>query len=197
MEWVSMTEVEKSTVLSYMFGRHRAIQPTKRCSSDFNEQSIDYLIAQMIFEIEHIPMNRKVALRGAHQKCHKEEFSGTVFARFLRREGMNPKVYLDYTIVKFIDVVLTTFLCLCLNLKQLAAQRFINYWECRRQVFGPDKYALRMTLSEALCDDVTALETSHCRLLPFLDSSGRQLIFWDVHRNTKKNYSLESMVSAT
>lgn len=50
------------------------------------------------------------------------------------------------------------------------------YWVCRRELFGPDKYLLPMTLNEALRDDVAALEAGVYRLLPRLDSSGRQLV---------------------
>ena len=77
---------------------------------------------------------------------------------------------------------------------QLAAQRVANYWESRRQVFGPEKYLMRMALSEALCDDLTALETGFYCLLPHLDLSGRQIIYLEPHRHTKEGYTRESLV---
>lgn len=76
---------------------------------------------------------------------------------------------------------------------QLAAQRFVNYWNCRREVFGPDKYVLRMTLAGALKDDLVALKVGPYRLLPFKDISGRSLIYWEPHRHTRKGYSSTSL----
>jgi hypothetical protein len=70
----------------------------------------------------------------------------------------------------------------------------VNYWESRREVFGPNKFVLRMTLSEALRDDLVALQTCVVRLLPRLDESGRQLIFDDPCRHTRKGYTSDSMV---
>jgi hypothetical protein len=63
-------------------------------------------------------------------------------------------------------------------------------------VFGTEKFVLRMTLSEALRDDLVALEVCVCSLLPHLDSSGRQLLFWEVTRHTREGYTSESMVGA-
>jgi hypothetical protein len=79
--------------------------------------------------------------------------------------------------------------------EQLAAQRFVNYWESRREVFGPDKFVLRMTLSEALCDDITAIDACIARPLPRSDASGRQLLFMESLRHTREGYTSESMVS--
>ena len=61
-------------------------------------------------------------------------------------------------------------------------------------MFGPEKFTLPMTLSEALRDDLVALETCMLRLLPGLDTSGRQLLFWDPSRHTREGYTSESMV---
>jgi hypothetical protein len=79
-------------------------------------------------------------------------------------------------------------------LQQLGAQRFVNYWESRRQVFGPVKFVWRMTLSEALCDDLDAIETCVCRPLSNADASGRQLLLVSPGRHTRVGYSRESMV---
>jgi len=78
---------------------------------------------------------------------------------------------------------------------QLAAQRFVNYWESRREVFGEDKYLLPMTLSEALHDDLAAIEAGMFYLLPHLDLSGRALILFEPSRNTRNGYTLDSLVS--
>jgi hypothetical protein len=37
-------------------------------------------------------------------------------------------------------------------------------------MFGPDRFALRMALVEALYDDLVAVEAFLCRLLPRLDT---------------------------
>lgn len=78
---------------------------------------------------------------------------------------------------------------------QLAARRFVNYWESRCEVFGPEKYVQRMTLSEALRDDLTALEASVFSLLPKVDAAGRRLLLLHVARHTLEGYTSESLVS--
>jgi hypothetical protein len=80
-------------------------------------------------------------------------------------------------------------------MSQAGALRFVKYWESRREFFGPEKYLMSMTLSGALCDDLVALEAGLCCLLPRLDSSGRQLLFWHPCRDTRRGYTSESMVS--
>jgi len=79
--------------------------------------------------------------------------------------------------------------------EQLAAQRFVNYWQGRREVFGEGKYLLPMTLSGALRDDLAAIETGMYLLLPKKDLSGRQIIFMEPHRHTGEGYTPESLVS--
>ena len=61
-------------------------------------------------------------------------------------------------------------------------------------MFGQEKFALRMTLSDALCDDLVAIEACLCRLLPHLDTSGRQLLLLEPCRHTREGYTSESMV---
>jgi hypothetical protein len=70
----------------------------------------------------------------------------------------------------------------------------VNYWESRREVFGPDKFVLRMTLNEALRDDLAAVKACFFRPLPHLDASGRQLIFLEPSRHTREGYTSKSMV---
>jgi len=71
----------------------------------------------------------------------------------------------------------------------------VNYWERRKEVFGAQKYVMRMTLSEALCDDLVALEAGVYLLLPHADTSGRKLLYWEPHRHTRQGYTSESLVS--
>lgn len=77
---------------------------------------------------------------------------------------------------------------------QLAAERFVNYWECRREVFGADKYLMRMKLSEALRDDLVAIEAGLIMILPYVDVSGRRMIYVEPSRHTRQGYTSESMV---
>jgi hypothetical protein len=56
---------------------------------------------------------------------------------------------------------------------------------------------MRMTLSEALRDDLDAIVSGVFRLLPHLDQSGRQLLYLEPHRRSGEQYSSESFVSWT
>jgi len=71
----------------------------------------------------------------------------------------------------------------------------VNYWESRREVFGDEKYTMRMTLSGALRDDMVAVGVGMHRLLPKLDSFGRKIMFIEPHRHTRQGYTSESLVS--
>ena len=53
-----------------------------------------------------------------------------------------------------------------------------------------------MTLSEALRDDIAALEAGVFRLLPKPDAYGRPLLFLEVARHTLIGYTSESLVRA-
>lgn len=55
---------------------------------------------------------------------------------------------------------------------------------------------MRMTLAEALRDDLVALEAGLICRLPHLDLSGRQIIYAEPSRHTRHGYTSESMVSA-
>ena len=52
-----------------------------------------------------------------------------------------------------------------------------------------------MTLSEALRDDLTALETGFYCLLPNKDLSGRQILYLEPRRHSGTGYTSESLVS--
>lgn len=95
----------------------------------------------------------------------------------------------------FCDDLLFLIIPLCYLLPQLAAKRFVNYWRCRKQLFGPEKYLMRMTLGEALKDDLEAIEDGVFCLLPFKDSSGRQLLHLEPGRKSDGQYSSGSLVS--
>lgn len=69
----------------------------------------------------------------------------------------------------------------------------MKYWECRRKLFGDDKYMHRMTISEALRDDLDAVQDGVFCLLPIKDSSGRQLLHLEPGRKSD-GYSSDSLV---
>jgi hypothetical protein len=77
---------------------------------------------------------------------------------------------------------------------QMAAQRFVNYWTCRRQVFGTEKFTQPMTLSGALRDDLKALQRGVCRILPKPDASGRPILVFNPTLNTREGYDSDSLV---
>jgi len=72
----------------------------------------------------------------------------------------------------------------------------VKYWECRRDVFGPEKYVLRLTLSEALRGDLAALKAGVFRLLPHKDLNGRRLLFLEASRHSKVCCTTESLMRA-
>jgi hypothetical protein len=120
--------------------------------------------------IEMAPDEKKRALLEAQLQCEGDEFGDERLERFLRAEGMNAK---------------------------LAAQRFIRYWEDRKAVFGAEKFALPMTLSGALRDDLAAIEAAVYVQLPNRDTSGRQLLWMEPCRHSKDICTPESLVSFT
>lgn len=54
---------------------------------------------------------------------------------------------------------------------------------------------MRMTLGEALRDDIVALKSGVYALLPYRDASGRQILFGMPSKHTRDGYTSESMVS--
>ena len=62
-------------------------------------------------------------------------------------------------------------------------------------MFGPDKFTQRMTLSEALRDDVLALKAGVFTLLPNRDSSGRHLLHVNPKCHCRESFESASMVS--
>lgn len=60
-------------------------------------------------------------------------------------------------------------------------------------MFG-DKFALRMSLSEALSDDLVAIQAGVYSLLPH-DLSGRRILYIAQWRHTRKGYDTDSLVS--
>ena len=143
---------------------------TKRARNDLDEQFIDFIVKEMKVEIERLPKEKKEAWLEAQNKCRAEEFGDERLMQFLRCKGLNPKY---------------------------AAQRFVNYWEARQQLFGPEKYFQCMSLCEALRDDVAALEAGVYHLLPGPDLSGQPLLYSNFSCNTGTDYTTESLVRSS
>jgi hypothetical protein len=87
----------------------------------------------------------------------------------------------------------STLIC-CSFPIQLAARRFVDYWRRRRELFGPDKFHLPMTLNGALRDDTVALEAGVLVIVPSHDASGRPIVYYEAHRHTRVGYTRESLV---
>lgn len=170
LEKESLTNEEIADILADVFGKHCSVahHPNKKAKKDLDKESIDFLINFMRREIEKAPDENKQALLKAQEKCKADEFNDARLERFLRCEGMNAK---------------------------MAATRFINYWTDRRSVFGEEKYTLPMTLSQALRDDLAAIETGVYVELPHRDASGRQILRLDASRYSNDICTPESLVS--
>lgn len=172
IERASMTDAERAAALSDLFGKYSdvASPQSKRARNELDRSSIDFLVRQMWLELERIPAEEKTALTIAQRKCESHEFSDERLERFLRCTDF--------------DAV-------------LAAQRFVSYWEERRNVFGPKKFVMKMTLGDALANDLEAIRDGVIRLLPSVDESGRRMLFIQPSNRTKGRYSSESLVCCT
>jgi hypothetical protein len=171
LERATLSDAEKAIILADFFGIYcsESVRHNKKARKDLDQASLAFLVKLMRADLDSIPVKEKPALVEAMAKARPEEFSDERLEKFLRCEGMNTK---------------------------LAAQRFVRYWEGRREVFGDDKYLLRMRLDEALKDDLTALEAGMCCVLPKPDLSGRQLLYISTKRHTREGYTSSSMLRA-
>ena len=199
IEKANMADEEKARVLADLFGKYCSVRENKKAKRDLSKDDVAFLVKQMRLEIDKIPESEKEALIEARAKCRAEDFSDSRMEKFLRCEKMDVKVRgscfftVDHVNMDHSHIGMFLFL---VSRVQLGARRFVNYWKCRREVFGADKYVMKMTLSEALRDDLTALETCMFCLLPRLDLSGRQILYLDPSRHSREGYTSDSMVSA-
>ena len=199
LEQEELTDEEKHTILSDLFGDKCSLlsHPKKKPRREFDARTIAYLVRQMRSEIEQMSLTKKQALVEAQVKSRVEEFSDSRLERFLRCEGMNAKVRIEPTLVCHVFRRLACVSSSHAFFKQLAAERFVRYWEARRELFGPDKYYLRMALSEAVRDDLAALRAGLFCILPHPDLSGRHLLFLEPTKHTREGYTSQSMVSGS
>lgn len=59
----------------------------------------------------------------------------------------------------------------------LALNTLLRYWSKRYKIFGPDDYALPMTLAGAMKDEIPELKRGYLTLLPVRDEAGRAIIY--------------------
>lgn len=91
----NLTSLERDKVLFDMFGKMHIREEqvlSKRIKSDFDEDSVAFLIQKMCSDIDKTPLHEKEALSIALTKCRREEFSRDRLELFLRCDEMNPEV---------------------------------------------------------------------------------------------------------
>jgi len=76
---------------------------------------------------------------------------------------------------------------------KLALKRLVRYWEHRYKVFGPDNFALPMTLRGAMKDHIPALKEGLMHLLPVLDGAGRAIIYSNSSSRAPSNLQTEEV----
>lgn len=115
--------------------------------------------------------------------------------RFLRAEGFDPRVSVFACILLFRRRVVPHFVFCPRNLccEQRAAMRLLAYWDRRLKVFGEEKFALPLTLSGALKDDLHAIRSGFMVLLPTTDDKGRAIIYTDSASYRKNDLSTDEV----
>ncbi|KAL7572903.1 hypothetical protein ACA910_004548 [Epithemia clementina (nom. ined.)] len=79
----------------------------------------------------------------------------------------------------------------------LAAQRYVHYWEKRLEIFGPEKAFQPLTLDQALSEDWTALNMGFAQWIPNVkDPQGRSIVFINPANQDSRKYESKSMVRA-
>ena len=78
---------------------------------------------------------------------------------------------------------------------QAAAERLVDYWRIRREIFGRQRAFLPMTLQGAMAEDIDVLKTGVIVLLP-PDKHGRPVLFVKRCQLLPENGSRESFVSS-
>lgn len=142
-----------------------------RCSSSNEncEARASKLLSLLEQELEKIPQERKHELMEAGRRC-PDEIDNEHKLMFLRCEEFDAK---------------------------RAAERLVEYWKCRVQVFGPDKAYGPTTIEKAFEeDDMYELSLGYLQFMPFRDVSGRAIIFVDPSRKSKEKYSRQRMMKA-
>ena len=137
IERAALTDQERASILADAFGDMCKVSPhqSKKPRRDLDENSIAFLIRQMVIEIEKIPVDRKQALAEALSKGLVEEFSDKRLEKFLRCEGLNAKVRLESVSFKIVNSVF-------IDMQTYASCRSLNpcSWQ-RSALFATGKVA--------------------------------------------------------
>ena len=98
MELATLTSEEQAEILSDTFGDFCNVSShhKKRARLAHDPNSVAFLLRQMLLEVEAIPKTKKLALLEALAKGQKEHFSYERLEKFLRCEGMNAKVRVNF-----------------------------------------------------------------------------------------------------
>jgi hypothetical protein len=100
MELATLTSEEQAEILSDTFGDFCNVSShhKKRARLAHDPNSVAFHLRQMLLEVEAIPKTNKLALLEALSKGQKEHFSYERLEKFLRCEGMNAKVRVNFVI---------------------------------------------------------------------------------------------------
>lgn len=149
-------------------------------------------------ELEKLPTDSKGNYLKAKEKC-PELLTDDFKLYFLRCEVFNadvslmpPVIYVEYQKITSINLLFLPFFCFLS--KQLAAKRFVQYWDKRVQIFGPEKAFQPMTLSKALSEDEIPFSLGVMTLLSSQDPKGRSFVLYDPSKFDKSKYTTDAMV---
>jgi CRAL/TRIO domain len=135
---------------------------------DETEELLATSLAQFAEELVAIHDEEKESYALALEKCPLVVEQETAPLRFLRADDYDAK---------------------------RAATRLVKYWECRVELFGPDRAFLPMTLDGAMEDDIDCFEILRDGnyMLPH-DNHGRAVYFSDKSRSTNERLTKDELL---
>ena len=75
-----------------------------------------------------------------------------------------------------------------------ASESFVQFFEIKLELFGPDKLTRHITLGDLDEEDMACLESGVCTILPLRDRAGRAILCWTAKLRAK--FSVQSRVRA-
>mmetsp|Transcript_7733 Transcript_7733/g.10345 ORF Transcript_7733/g.10345 Transcript_7733/m.10345 type:complete len:253 (+) Transcript_7733:65-823(+) len=76
----------------------------------------------------------------------------------------------------------------------LAAKRYVKYWDKRVEHFGPEKAFKKISLSDANAGDEETMDLGVISLLGKQDDQGRSILIYDPSKYDKSKYTTSSMI---